>query len=326
MGLCKCPKKKVTSLFCFEHNVNVCEHCMVSSHFRCIVRSYLQWLQDSDFSTLCGLCNKSLKEGDVLRFVCYDIFHINCLDRYARSLPLNTAPAGYTCPTCKSGIFPAENLVSPVADVVRRQLAELPWARAGLGLSLLSGQLMPKGSFNTETSRPDSDTGSRDEGIVVDTSTRTVEDAARELEIAMERATAQRKNVWSTPALDDTDGGGSYSVEARNVHRDGVMAPPLTDGTVDHNRATVVQMDHDEYKYRRRSPLELLSRWFGLRWGKKNSTTPRSKYRRRFVIALLLVLAAITFVVVLSYFSQSTSEDDLAFLDPMNNPNIRVVH
>ena len=191
------------------------------------------------------------------------------------------------------------------------------------------------------------DTGSRDEGIVVDTSTRTVEDAARELEIAMERATAQRKNVRSTPVLDDTDGGGSYSVEARNVHRDGVMAPPLTDGTVDHNRATVVQMDHDEYKYRRRSPLELLSRWFGcvtnsidccisnvmvcitccsLRWGKKNSTTPRSKYRRRFVIALLLVLAAITFVVVLSYFSQSTSEDDLAFLDPMNNPNIRVVH
>ena len=32
MGLCKCPKKKVTTQFCFEHRVNVCEHCLVSSH------------------------------------------------------------------------------------------------------------------------------------------------------------------------------------------------------------------------------------------------------------------------------------------------------
>lgn len=29
MGLCKCPKKKVTTQFCFEHKVNVCENCMI---------------------------------------------------------------------------------------------------------------------------------------------------------------------------------------------------------------------------------------------------------------------------------------------------------
>lgn len=32
MGLCKCPKKKVTQQFCFEHKVNVCEFCMVNEH------------------------------------------------------------------------------------------------------------------------------------------------------------------------------------------------------------------------------------------------------------------------------------------------------
>ena len=32
MGLCKCPKKKVTTQFCFEHRVNVCEHCLVANH------------------------------------------------------------------------------------------------------------------------------------------------------------------------------------------------------------------------------------------------------------------------------------------------------
>lgn len=32
MGLCKCPKRLITNQFCYEHRVNVCEHCMVNSH------------------------------------------------------------------------------------------------------------------------------------------------------------------------------------------------------------------------------------------------------------------------------------------------------
>ena len=57
MGLCKCPKRKVTNLFCFEHRVNVCEFCIVSTHPSCVVRSYLQWLQDSDYSPNCSFCD-----------------------------------------------------------------------------------------------------------------------------------------------------------------------------------------------------------------------------------------------------------------------------
>ena len=38
MGLCKCPKRKVTNLFCFEHKVNVCENCLVTDHVRCIIK------------------------------------------------------------------------------------------------------------------------------------------------------------------------------------------------------------------------------------------------------------------------------------------------
>lgn len=32
MGLCRCPKRKVTTQFCYEHRVNVCESCMVENH------------------------------------------------------------------------------------------------------------------------------------------------------------------------------------------------------------------------------------------------------------------------------------------------------
>nr|CAG4647285.1 EOG090X0ASS [Megafenestra aurita]SVE92567.1 EOG090X0ASS [Megafenestra aurita] len=137
MGLCKCPKRKVTNQFCFEHRVNVCESCMVSNHPKCVVQSYCQWLKDSDYSSLCALCTTDLSQDDCIRLICYHVFHSKCLDTYCRQYPLNTAPAGYACPSCSSSIFPASNLVSPVADVLRSVLANRPWAREGLGLPLL---------------------------------------------------------------------------------------------------------------------------------------------------------------------------------------------
>lgn len=70
------------------------------------------------------------------------MFHWNCIAEYGRGLPLTTGPSGYTCPTCKIGLFPASNLVSPIADVLREKLASVNWARAGLGLPLVSGFLI----------------------------------------------------------------------------------------------------------------------------------------------------------------------------------------
>ncbi|RXG54460.1 Zinc finger protein-like 1 [Armadillidium vulgare] len=136
MGLCKCAKKKVTNQFCFEHRVNVCEHCMVNDHPKCIVQSYLQWLNDSDYNPVCQLCQEDLELDECLRLVCYDVFHRKCLDEWASKLPKNTAPAGYRCPVCSSLIFPASNLVSPVADALREILGNYEWARDGLGMSI----------------------------------------------------------------------------------------------------------------------------------------------------------------------------------------------
>nr|CAD7434422.1 unnamed protein product [Timema monikensis] len=104
---------------------------------KCIVQSYLQWLQDSDYNPICELCTKELATEDCVRLICYHVYHWACLDQYARQLPATTAPAGYTCPSCKVGIFPAVNLVSAVADVLREKLAGVNWARAGLGLPLV---------------------------------------------------------------------------------------------------------------------------------------------------------------------------------------------
>uniref|UniRef100_A0A1B6LLX7 Zinc finger protein-like 1 homolog n=1 Tax=Graphocephala atropunctata TaxID=36148 RepID=A0A1B6LLX7_9HEMI len=144
MGLCKCPKRRVTNQFCYEHRVNVCEYCIVTNHPKCVVQSYLRWLQDSDYSPICVLCSKDLIIEDCVRLTCYHVFHWACLDQYARKMPATTAPAGYTCPSCKVGIFPPANLVSQVADVLREKLAGVNWARVGLGLPLLSEEMEPK--------------------------------------------------------------------------------------------------------------------------------------------------------------------------------------
>ena len=44
--------------------------CFASPSMQCAVRSYLQWLQDSDFESVCALCRKPLAQGDVVRLPC----------------------------------------------------------------------------------------------------------------------------------------------------------------------------------------------------------------------------------------------------------------
>ncbi|CAH1163680.1 unnamed protein product [Phaedon cochleariae] len=154
MGLCKCPKRRVTNQFCFEHRVCVCENCMVTNHPICVVQSYLQWLQDSDYNSICELCSKDLNIEDSIRLSCYHVFHWSCLDHFSRQLPPTTAPRGYTCPSCKNPLFPPPNLISLVADVLREKLAGVNWARAGLGLPLLSEDREVEPVVNHSTPSP----------------------------------------------------------------------------------------------------------------------------------------------------------------------------
>lgn len=47
---------------------------------QCIVQSYLQWLQDSDYNPNCSLCNDPLTAQDTVRLVCYgEIIKLLCV-------------------------------------------------------------------------------------------------------------------------------------------------------------------------------------------------------------------------------------------------------
>uniref|UniRef100_A0A3Q3WI22 Zinc finger protein-like 1 n=1 Tax=Mola mola TaxID=94237 RepID=A0A3Q3WI22_MOLML len=285
MGLCKCPKRKVTNLFCFEHRVNVCEHCLVSNHNKCIVQSYLQWLQDSDYNPNCTLCNNPLTTEDTVRLVCYDVFHWNCLNNLASRLPLHTAPAGYQCPVCQGPVFPASNLASPVADVLKEQLASVNWARAGLGLPLVrvyysqdQSHIYPSHSYNTSQSPPPMSLSPP----------------------AQEDVGDPRKNGTHDHTVVNFTSANTDTIKIHTA-----SSPRKVYDTRDTGHSSVTQIDFDDDKYRRRPALNWFAQILKNRTGKKR--TSFSWKQRVFILLLVGVLGFFTLIIVMAKLGRASN-------------------
>ncbi|GAM19524.1 hypothetical protein SAMD00019534_026990 [Acytostelium subglobosum LB1] len=134
MGICKCKKR--SDDFCFVHKKFICEGCVVTDHSVCHVGSYVDWLNDSDFEEpVCGICKGELKSDNCIRLMCYDLFHPECIDVYACSLPPTTAMAGYACPTCNKAILPSNERQDALSVNIRKTFAVSSWAEPFLGLT-----------------------------------------------------------------------------------------------------------------------------------------------------------------------------------------------
>jgi len=276
---------------------------MVQKHPKCVVQSYLQWLQDSDYNPNCSFCDQELQDEPCVRLVCYHVFHWVCLDKYARSLPNDTAPAGYTCPICNECIFPLDNLVSPVADALRGLLSDVNWARAGLGLPLLEERREKKPEFSIPS-------GPRlpPEGESVNSNS-TLKDGNMFSSISTSPMTTNRSSLSKDCAL-------ASSISSS-------MTTPLLQKSSTIN----IGEDTDENKYKRRSALTWFARWW------RNFVTPHLRSRRGnkkqqlLMIAFLVLFGLVTLIVIFHYFGRSGGEEDYRgdpMLDPMNNPNIRI--
>lgn len=132
MGICKCRKR--TDLFCFVHKKAVCESCICTDHQVCVVKSYFDWLSEPEYEQpSCGVCKGELNSDNMVRFLCLDMFHPECIDVYASSLPANTALAGITCPTCDKPILPTSGNTSVLAQQIKTTFANSSWANRVLG-------------------------------------------------------------------------------------------------------------------------------------------------------------------------------------------------
>ncbi|KAK9884141.1 hypothetical protein WA026_005092 [Henosepilachna vigintioctopunctata] len=285
MGLCKCPKRRVTNQFCFEHRVCVCENCMVTNHPICVVQSYLQWLQDSDYNSICEICTKELNIEDSIRLTCYHVFHWSCLDNYARQLPATTAPRGYVCPSCKVPLFPPSNLISPVADVLKEKLAGVNWARAGLGLPLLSEEKEVKASVvSNNTSKSKSNTSISENG-----SSHSIVNVDEQV-------------PFSRIPSD------SYQISSnRRVFQD------IRD-------IKAVPFDHDDDKYKRR--LTVVRNWWNLTFG-PTRRSGKSLYKRYCLLGTVTIIGIIIIFLFLSKVGRHYANLN-PNLDFESNPNLKV--
>ncbi|XP_068456924.1 zinc finger protein-like 1 [Clinocottus analis] len=326
MGLCKCPKRKVTNLFCFEHRVNVCEHCLVSNHNKCIVQSYLQWLQDSDYNPNCTLCNTPLNAQDTVRLVCYDVFHWSCLNSLASRLPLHTAPAGYQCPTCQGSVFPPSNLASPIADVLKEQLSSVNWARAGLGLPLIEEPVgVPEEiTVNDVTDYTDWSTFDAQEQSNIypshayNSSLNPPPNPAAQT--AQEDLAGPRKNGDSTlqehAVVNFTNDASRDTITLHTA-----SSPRKIYDTRDIGHSSVTQIDIDDDKYRRRPTLSWFAQILKNRAGGKR--TSLSWKQRVFMLLVVGVLGFFTLIIIMAKLGRASASSD-PNLDPLLNPNIRV--
>ncbi|KAM9301589.1 zinc finger protein-like 1 [Gastrophryne carolinensis] len=317
MGLCKCPKRKVTNLFCFEHRVNVCEHCLVANHAKCIVQSYLQWLQDSDYNPNCRLCNTLLSSKETTRLVCYDLFHWSCLNDLASQLPPNTAPAGYQCPSCQGPIFPPSNLVSPVASNLRDKLSTVNWARAGLGLPLIE-----EAEPVDEVSENDI-TDYRDWSVINSSSDHLSESPE------IPQHTGYMYSSMATTASQHGLSAGTSKDHAvmigdpgaESVAINSASTPRKVYDTRDAAGSQDIVIDFDEDKYRRRPTLSWLARILRNRTGSKSR--PASTKQRFLIVLIIGVLGFLTLILLMSKWGRASAEND-PNLDPLFNPHIRV--
>lgn len=379
MGLCKCPKRKVTTLFCFEHRVNVCEHCLIENHPRCVVQTYLNWLKDSDYSPNCSLCGISLLEGEVVRLMCYCVFHTSCLEKYYKALPDNTAPAGYKCNKCDSPVFPAPNQAGRVIDTLKKILANYNWARVGLGLPLIDEGLTKKkfdleddseghislhgSSINTSRSHLDTlddvenadlistsnlvgqikteldhvtrsekksaiaaDTDLEDNGRWSSLSTSWNAIESKQTTDTAISSTSSKNNfglvMESTP---DNTGGENRLAVSRKLHH----GSPLEDSHVSlhiPSSMTHALSDPDgDDKYKRRSPLSFLTRYFKSRLLRLRGRDARTLPRKGTLFLILFIVGVFSLIILSTRVGSRPSSNDPNF-DPMHNPNVHVAH
>ncbi|NP_001171776.1 zinc finger protein-like 1 [Saccoglossus kowalevskii] len=330
MGLCKCPKRKVTNLFCFEHRVNVCEHCLVANHNKCIVQSYLHWLQDSDYDPSCKLCNQPLADGETVRLICYDVFHWLCINQYAKELPPNTAPAGYTCPTCQNGIFPPGNLVSPVAEQLRQILSQVNWARAGLGLPLIQESVeqdhhdlhdMTDSAPSVELSS--NNTSVLDERNISQTSSQGSSSSNGPIRTTYSSVTTINMEETTPHARIPKDSSMMSSSHNTSMLTPTVSSPRKIYDATKEDKVLDMSHDHDADKYKRRTAIDWLSRWFKSTTKKRPKRDANSSFRKFAIVLVFGLIGFFTLVIIMTRAGRSAANDD-PFLDPMANPNIRV--
>lgn len=346
MGVCKCKQRNVTNQFCYVCRMNVCESCMVKDHQRCIIKSYVHWLQDSDYNSICLLCMESVSKGEVLRLTCYDLFHWDCFNAWALKHPEHTPASGYQCPDCKAPVFPPSKLVSPVADVIRQKFATVGWGRRCMGLPPQSSSQLPKTPKLLPVSQPQSNPVQAVAAPVAkmshpsSSSTPLPPNEKANLPVAIETVDPlftpiSKPQKQITPKLEQVPSVNvtpkvkevQKTTQSNYISKSASTPHKVIDSRRYDDSKINVSYDHDDNKYKRKG----FTHWFGnlinlkSREQDKKGTKREAglTFKRVFVAFVLISIGFMTVVYFMSTYGRNLAASD-PMLDPMRNPNIKI--
>ena len=181
-----------------------------------------------------------------------------------------------------------------MADKLRSVLQNVNWARAGLGLPLLSDSLEKRPVQVPVGPRPSP------EGEDIPSDPLTLAQ-----ELLAKKTGRDRSDTVLTFDTETVRRGdrGEFSDLAKS---------PLLAGAGD--------PDSENNKYKRRAPTDWLVRWW------RTIMKPAAQRRRSLshwaMLAVIIALAFLTLVFVFNYLGRAGADDPM--LDPRNNPNIRM--
>ncbi|KAI2805503.1 Zinc finger protein-like 1 [Blomia tropicalis] len=322
MGLCKCPKKKVTNHFCFEHRVNVCEFCMTTgAHQTCIVGPYLQWLENSGFESVCSLCKSGLNSFPCIRLCCYHIFHMECLNNYASQLPSNTAPAGYVCPTCTIPIFTSlsGSVKSPVALALEKSLSGIAWAREGIGHGLMGSD--SRNTLSNENSLISNNNNLHNGSILLNETKMNSGGSNSNFTPKILHNSLHNKPNYSTPI----SVSNVTSFISTNSDLSFGSTSSMRSKFDNETRRSLLANDILEDKYRTKSPIEFFSRWLRSRSSyvrNKGTISGLSLYKRLIIYGIIAFILLFVLIHFFLKFGRQSADND-PFLDPKYDTNIR---
>ncbi|CAG2172329.1 unnamed protein product, partial [Oppiella nova] len=233
-----------------------------------------------------------------------DIYHVSCLNRLANELPPNTAPAGYTCPSCHKPIFPAQAVAnSPVVSALRRTLADEGWARIGLGMPLIDSSDASYSELNHSS-------------LSMDQSLDTSLTHSSVPQVIHHNPNTNSSNV----PIAVNNVVNNYINTSDSTYS--MTSTTRTNKSYD-NGSRKSLLDIDDDKYRRKSPMEFLSRWLRSHSTFTNRRNmPAFTYRRLIIVAILVFIGICTLIHYFLKFGRESADSD-PLLDPRFNPNIR---
>lgn len=253
------------------------------------------------FDLLSWVVKKSFSFSRFLEKSVSDVFHWECLNARQSALPPNSSSQYHTCPCCSQPIIPQPNLMSPVADVLRKRLTQANWASGQGEASLLASSATPTSSQVTRIHQSNIPAEAGKYSSI--NGTTSAETSSQHSVLLMDAFNPPTSNEFS----------GGFCVLNLTIFILWILFAASSRRPLLPRQSPIGAVDRDDNKYKRKTPAEIFSRW-SRRFYAPSSRPP---WRRTWFLVTSGVLAFLLIIYFMAMWGRSSS----SVAEEWNNPN-----